>query len=402
MSSSEQHPTVQLVAGKICGRKDVLPNGKEYFFYKGIPYAKQPLGELRFKPPVRLEKFEEDLLNCSYERNSCPPLINVPPVVAIGEDCLHANVYTPIDPNGTDGRQPLLPVMVWIHGGAFNAGTGDSVWYSPRFLLQEGVVVATFNYRIGPLGFLCLPSKGIHGNMGLKDQRLFLGWIQENIARFGGDPKNVTLFGESAGAASVHLHYLTPESRKFFHKAICQSGTALNVWVQQQQCANKTRQLAKSLGCALDDDEEIYKTLMAASALDLTMHSETCMSNDDRMSLRFFPFTPTVESSESDKPFITENYIDLLHKSNMTDIPLVIGFNSNEAISTIPYLMPFIEMCTFNIKSFIPPTLLVAENRQKEVAEEIKRFYLGEGEVSLENLASILNYASDATVSDKS
>lgn len=110
--------------------------------------------------------------------------------------------------------------MVWIHGGGFVSGSAQSTMYNPKHLVQEGVIVVTVNYRLGPLGFLCLPSVGIYGNMGLKDQRMAFRWVSENIATFGGNPKNVTIFGQSAGGASVHLHYLSEKSRKYFHKVI--------------------------------------------------------------------------------------------------------------------------------------------------------------------------------------
>lgn len=103
--------------------------------------------------------------------------------------------------------------MVWIHGGGFVSGSAQSTMYNPKHLVQEGVIVVTVNYRLGPLGFLCLPSAGIYGNMGLKDQRMAFRWVSENIATFGGDAKNVTIFGQSAGGASVHLHYLSEKSR---------------------------------------------------------------------------------------------------------------------------------------------------------------------------------------------
>ncbi|EDS30389.1 para-nitrobenzyl esterase [Culex quinquefasciatus] len=388
---------LQLSAGKIRGRKDTLPNGESYYFYKGIPYAQQPLGNLRFKPPVPLDKFEEDVLDCGYERNSCHSLICVPPVVAVGEDCLHANVYTPLKPANVDqGRR--LPVMVWIHGGAFNAGSGDSSWYCPRFLVQEGVVVVTFNYRIGPLGFLCLPSKGIHGNMGLKDQRLLLKWVHDNIAQFGGDSGNVTLFGESAGGASVHLHYLTESSRQYFHRAICQSGTAINVWVEQQERDTKTRILAQLLGCIGTSDDEIYETLRNASAFDLTTHSEDCMSAYDRLCFRYFPFTPTVESDDSEEPFITEHYVDALKKPFKTHIPLISGFTSNEAIAMIPFVLHAMDCYATDLKSFVPPNFPVKDEKiQLEVGKEIRNFYLENENLTVDNLSSFLNFMSDCS-----
>ncbi|KAL1401614.1 hypothetical protein pipiens_006469 [Culex pipiens pipiens] len=397
MSCALDDVVLCLPAGRIQGRTNQLPNGKEYYSFKGIPYAKPPVGELRFKPPVPVDRFcdaeDDDLLVCSYERNSCPALMQLPPTtVSIGEDCLHANVATPVHPSDVD-QQPPLPVMVWIHGGAFNLGNGDSSLYCPQYLVQQGVIVVTFNYRLGPIGFLQLPSAGIHGNMGLKDQRLLLRWVSENISFFGGDPTNVTLFGESAGSASVHLHYLTEESRKYFHKAICQSGTAFNVWVEQKECETKARTLAKNLGCTGDSDEEVYETLMSASVFDLFAKSEGCMAMNDILAMRMFPFTPTVESADSEEPFITENYTNILHRPDLTSIPLIIGFNSNESVTFLPLLQPAMKMFSQDPRAFVPAQLTVPAEELASVGAEIKRFYYGDDTAHC--LTGFLDYVSD-------
>ena len=143
------------------------------------------------------------------------------------EDCLTLNVYTPAPIVGK-----CRPVMVWIHGGGFVSGSGKTDMYSPDYLIAEDVVVVTINYRLGIFGFLAFedPSLGVPGNAGLKDQVMALKWVQKNIHNFGGDPNNVTIFGESAGGASCHLLMLSPMARGLFHRCIAQSGTALNQW----------------------------------------------------------------------------------------------------------------------------------------------------------------------------
>lgn len=382
----------ELDAGKVQGCKSALPNGSDYCFYKGIPYAKPPVGELRFRPPVPLERFDENLLDCSYERNSGYAYLHFPPAVSVGEDCLYANVYTPIQPTEIKQTSPL-PVMVWIHGGGFVAGNGDSAIYGPRFLVQEGVVVVTFNYRLGPLGFLYLPEKGIYGNMGLKDQRLLLKWVHENISKFGGDPDNVTIFGESAGASSCHLQYLCESSRKYFHKAICQSGVSLAVWTEQMAAVSKTSNLAKLLGCTGESSDQIYETLMSASADDLIAASEKCVTAQDQAIFRIFAFTPIIEPMESDDPFLTENYLDILSKPNMSEIPLMLGLTNNEAICFIENLST--DLYAKDAKMFVPPQLAVPENLLAQVGEEVKRFYFQDRAVSIENLQLLLDFVSD-------
>ncbi|KXJ71547.1 hypothetical protein RP20_CCG020310 [Aedes albopictus] len=210
-----KRPKVQLKLGKLRGLTDKLPNGEPYHFFKGIPYAKPPVGPLRFQPPVPIQRYDGGMIDCSVHRNESIQLNFLFNTVAGSEDGLYLNVYTPELPDSTKSA-PNLPVMIFIHGGGFQDGSGDSFLYDPVDLVAAGVIVVTINYRLGPLGFLCLPSVGVYGNMGLKDQRLAFQWVQENIAQFGGNPNNVTLFGCSAGSIAAQLHYLSKNSRPAF------------------------------------------------------------------------------------------------------------------------------------------------------------------------------------------
>uniref|UniRef100_A0A182SEP9 COesterase domain-containing protein n=1 Tax=Anopheles maculatus TaxID=74869 RepID=A0A182SEP9_9DIPT len=161
---------VKVVQGSIYGTKDRLPNGKPYYCFKGIPYAKAPVGKLRFASPVPIEKYAVSYLDCSRERSSCLGRDVITREITGSEDGLFLNVYTPGLGRVDQPADTLLPVMVFFHGGGMTGGNGDSGMYLPDYLVQEGVVVATVNYRLGVLGFLCLPQAGIEGNAGLKDQ----------------------------------------------------------------------------------------------------------------------------------------------------------------------------------------------------------------------------------------
>lgn len=123
-----------------------------------------------------------------------------------------------------------LAVMFYIHGGGFYEGSGDDQQYGPDFLINDNVILVTTNYRLGVFGFMSLGTPEYSGNMGLKDQQLALQWINDNIESFGGDRKRITLFGHSAGSASVHFHVLAPSSKGLFNRAIMMSGVAINVW----------------------------------------------------------------------------------------------------------------------------------------------------------------------------
>lgn len=168
--------------------------------------------------------------------------------------------------------------------------------YSPEYLVEKNVIVVTLNYRLSILGFLCLPDAGIYGNAGLKDQRLAMQWVQRNIENFHGDPNNVTLFGESAGAACVHFHTLSPRSQRYFHKAICQSGNAIMEWAFDPNMEEKSKILAKLLGCTETDQHKMLKHLRDIEDLSklLKPYLNTLSADELRRGLPI-AFKPTIE-----------------------------------------------------------------------------------------------------------
>ncbi|HEX4352668.1 MAG TPA: carboxylesterase family protein [Polyangiales bacterium] len=187
--------------------------------FKGIPYAAPPVGPLRWKPPQKAAPLS-GTFDASKFGSGCVQSANSFGTGSTDEDCLFLNVYTPTGPGP-------YPVMFWIHGGAFL--NGDATPYDPTKLVAQGVVVVTINYRLGMFGFLAHPAidngAGVAStNYGLLDQQFALQWVQDNIASFGGDETNVTIFGESAGGFSVHSQLVMPGAHGLFQKAIVESG----------------------------------------------------------------------------------------------------------------------------------------------------------------------------------
>nr|WP_263327272.1 carboxylesterase/lipase family protein [Neobacillus sp. Marseille-Q6967] len=220
---------VESVCGKLQGEQT-----DGVFAWKGIPYAKPPVGSLRFRAPELPDSWEgvrDATLFSPVAPQTQREIMEFfgNDVSNVNEDCLYLNVWSP----GADDKK--RPVMVWIHGGAFVSGSGSSSWYDgASFAAQGDVVVVTINYRLGILGFLHLGQIGgeeyaTSGNCGILDQVAALKWVQDNIAAFGGDPNNVTVFGESAGAMSIGVLLGFPSAQGLFHKAILQSGAAANV-----------------------------------------------------------------------------------------------------------------------------------------------------------------------------
>jgi para-nitrobenzyl esterase len=243
--SSPVHTTDGLVAG-VPGKLDGVA------VFKGIPFGAPPIGELRWKPPQPVtpwegtrpgDKFGPACIQ-PHQRERVPNnrAVDLPDSPPVSEDCLYLNVWTPA-PSG----RARLPVMVWIFGGAYTEGAGSTPYNQGDTLAAKGVVVVTLNYRLGSLGFLAHPeltAESPHqasGNYALTDVLTVLQWVQKNIAAFGGNPGNVTLFGESAGACIAAALVGSPPAKGLFQRAISESGT----WMGLNLAAMRTRESAE-------------------------------------------------------------------------------------------------------------------------------------------------------------
>lgn len=248
------------------------------------------------------------------------------------EDSLFLNVFTKdVKPKN------LLPVMVYIYGGAFQTGSSTTAIYSPDFLLMADVVVVTFNYRVGALGFLCMKDKelGIPGNAGLKDQRLALQFVKKNIQNFGGDPNNVTLFGQSAGGASVSWHCTSDSSKGLFNRAILMSGCNMNHWATTP-FRDWPNRLARKLGYeGSEDEKEVLAFLRTADPAEIVKFQKSVVQPVDRTA---FAFAPQIEPYETDGILISKPPKEWLRTAWSNDIDVLIGGTSDEGLM---YLVNF-------------------------------------------------------------
>ena len=273
--------------GKIQGStRPTQFTGRDSHHFLGIPFGETTAGDFRFAPPRPKgplndgnDAFDAGYLSymAGWWNHICPqpgPGItgfqdSADPLMALwaaenpseakvlptgpmigSEDCLHLAVYTPELPSAE--HDPRLPVMVYIHGGAFMQG--GYVGAGPGKLLERDMVLVAMQYRLGPLGFMCLPDDEIAGNMGLLDQQLALQWIHDHISYFGGDPDRVTIMGESAGSASVTYHLLSDLSQPLFSQAIAESGSALSSWAFDTEPEKHAKEIVGThLGCPTDN-----------------------------------------------------------------------------------------------------------------------------------------------------
>lgn len=248
-------PTVTVEDGEIRGTSD---GGVRSF--RGVPYAAAPTGRLRWRAPQPPARWR-GVRDASAAAANCPQPETPYTPGRTDEDCLYLNVSAPAMPRGGS-----RPVLVWIHGGGFTLGAGQD--YDPTELARAGTVVVTINYRLGALGFLAHPALAEQegaptGNYGLMDQQAALRWVHRNIASFGGDPRNVTIAGQSAGGLSVLFQLISPGARGLFQRAIVQSGSFAPRQRSLADAESDGRALAAAAGCG-DQSPECLRALPAA------------------------------------------------------------------------------------------------------------------------------------------
>jgi para-nitrobenzyl esterase len=241
-ASTPGGPVANTANGPVRG----LANGAVDEFL-GIPYAAPPVGALRWQPPQSAARWS-GVRDATQFAPHCPQPATPFGQASTSEDCLFLNVFTPSHQKAGAGH----PVMVWIHGGALVTGESDD--YDPAALVADGVTVVTINYRLGALGFLAHPAladaNGQSGDYGLEDQQAALRWVQRNIASFGGNPRNVTIFGESAGGLSTLSQVASPQARGLFAKAIVESGSYDLTQASLASAESAGKAFATKAGCA--------------------------------------------------------------------------------------------------------------------------------------------------------
>jgi para-nitrobenzyl esterase len=310
--------TVKTDDGKVHGK--LIANGAVRAF-QGIPYAAPPVGDLRWKAPQPAAAWKGDLDATKFGHHCAQNHVfddmifqdAATPADTGSEDCLTLNVYAPEKSKGK------LPVMFWIHGGGYSGGGGSEPRHNGDFLPQKGVILVTINYRLGVFGFLALPELaaeqgGSAGNYGLMDMVAALNWVKSNIASFGGNPNNVTIFGESAGSFAVSTLMAAPSAHGLFAKAIGESGGALSSGTLAMQ----------TLAARGPKEEEWMKSTGANTLAELRAIPTTKI-------LEFAGKKGTVGFGPViDGKFLTESVLDTYLAGKQAHVPLLAGFNRDE------------------------------------------------------------------------
>ncbi|XP_076233131.1 juvenile hormone esterase [Calliopsis andreniformis] len=390
----EDAPRVRTPLGGIKGYYKLSANGRQYEAYEGIPYALPPTGKLRFKPPHRMVPWMGEI---SATKFGSPCLqytqMSTTEKVIGAEDCLYLNVYVPV--HNKMSSQPM-PVIFWIHGGAFQFGSGMQM--GAKFLMDHDVVFVTINYRLGILGFLSTEDEIVPGNMGLKDQSMALRWVSENIEWFGGDPNRVTLIGLSAGGASVHYHYLSPMSAGLFHAGMSISGTALNCWTQTENSLEKAKHVAALMGCPTINRKEMVRCLRYRPAMPLVE------STSEFMKFYFNPFTPfgPVPEKMGEAPFIDRTPAEIVSSGSVQDVPWVTGVTSEEGLYPVAEFIAIPEALKTLDENwdllaphFLDYNYTLPKEKHVEVARLIKTHYFGSKKIDDTTIQPLIQMAGD-------
>merc|ERR1711892_67988 len=353
-----------------------------HYVFKGIPYAQSPVGRLRFKAPLPVDKMEGTVDTTKFGSECLQYDVLNKGKLKGSEDCLFLNVYTPSKRFRIQG----LPVLVWIHGGGFTIGSSNQ--YDPTKLLKEDVIVVTINYRLGGFGFLSFGNNKISGNMGLKDQALAIDWVRENIGEFGGDPERITIFGESAGGMSAHAHVLSPRNVGKIVGAIAMSGTMLAFGAELPNDEGlMAKQLSSGVNCTNSLDQATLYCLQQVDAVELLAKMNKI--NDDTETGVWAP----VVDSFSSEPFLPMQPLEAMVRGQFNKVPFISGTLQNDGWFSAKYYRQILgftpedsdDLITFNAAkalSLVPPgrkpegeALLVAKIMRKIAQGEENGWY---------------------------
>ncbi|XP_055637017.1 juvenile hormone esterase-like [Toxorhynchites rutilus septentrionalis] len=349
-------PAVKIQDGCLCGtRMNGLDKGP-FEAFLGIPFAKPPVGALRFANPVRNDPWS-GVYNASFPRNMCLQKNDFLPGATVQgtEDCLYLNVYRP----GSIER--TLPVMVFIHGGGYIAGSAHPALAGPeKFMDTRKVVLVTLQYRLGALGFLSTGDKAAPGNFGLKDQSMALRWVQENIRQFKGRPDQVTIFGQSSGASSCQLHMMSNLSKNLFSKAILQSGSALSYWNQPY---GDPLELARKQVVAVGISSARVARMSTVQLVEVLrdVNANLLVSSVDKLKVLgvqpVILYRPVVESFVNESTFLSDNPKVLWAKGRYHKVPWMTGFLPNEGAAFSLGILSnstFLEALIENAATYVP------------------------------------------------
>ncbi|CAG9838800.1 unnamed protein product [Diabrotica balteata] len=354
--------------GTILGRTSLSEKlNKTIHMFLSIPYAEPPK---RFELSIPKSTWT-GVLNCTFERAQC---LQTQDKIEGSEDCLFLSVFSP----NLTGR---APVLVWIHGGGFVYGNGSLISFSPELFLEEGLVVVGIQYRLGIFGFISTGDLSCPGNLGLKDQTLALQWVQRNIAHFGGDPKRVTIWGQSAGAASVALHLTSSRSKGLFSGAIMSSGVSLCLWALSRNAIELAHKTGAVLGVGSTNSSQLIDNLKKVDYNNLlNVSNNLAIEIFYKYPLAGIPLGPVIEVPHK-TAFLTVKSDKSLLSGEFTRVPLLLGYTSNELSTMAQELLSgSVSIFDQQPEKFVPADIISNKNLT-EAGLKIRKEFLGDAPI---------------------
>uniref|UniRef100_A0A1I8P7C1 Carboxylic ester hydrolase n=1 Tax=Stomoxys calcitrans TaxID=35570 RepID=A0A1I8P7C1_STOCA len=370
--AEEANIVVTTTLGPIRGLQMETRLGNKLWSFRGIRYAQSPEGDLRFQNPRPVRAWKPAIFDATTEGPMCPQITENRRVL-LSEDCLRLNVFT----RNVDAAKGLKPVVVYLHPGGFYLFSAISLDAGPQNFLDRDIVLVTLNYRLGSLGFLATGTEDAPGNMGLKDQVMALHWVQQHIAKFGGDPNSVTLWGYSAGAMSVGLHMMSPMSKGLFHRAITQSGSPVAQYRYNSNQMHLAQRQARLLSCPVEPVRDMVKCLRTKPMLDFVDSTFDMFEFDMNPGLNWMP---VVELHGCQERFLVEDPYKSLLRGNIQKMPLITGITEYEFYyGAYDTLRNATERQRFNenFAKFAPIYFFYERDtpRSQRISEEIRSFY---------------------------
>ncbi|NP_001166580.1 carboxylesterase 1D precursor [Cavia porcellus] len=379
-------PVVDTKYGKVLGMYESVEGfAQPVAQFLGIPFAKPPLGSLRFAPPQPPEPWNY-VKNTTSHNPMCSQVLSLAQmesdlvntrkniVVTVSEDCLYLNIYAPVDST----KKSRLPVMVWIHGGGLIFG-GASPYDGLALSASENVVVVTIQYRLGIWGFFSTGDEHSLGNWGHLDQVAALRWVQDNIANFGGNPDSVTIFGESAGGECVSVLVLSPLAKNLFHRAISESGVVFTPSLLSKDVKPLAKKIAGAAGCKTTSSAVMVHCLRQKTEdelLEVTQNLKFASVDIFEDPRKKYMFVPTVV----DGVLLPKAPEEMMAEKNFNLVPYMVGFNKQEFGWVIPMMLGGVipeDKLDQKMAASLLWTLYPFANVPEELTAVVTEMYLG-------------------------
>ncbi|XP_059615051.1 uncharacterized protein LOC132260750 [Phlebotomus argentipes] len=356
-----------------CIQGTVIPGHvRSYEAFMGIPYAKPPVGELRFRNPVPIDPWGSKVWNGTYSRDTCMQKIFASHTTRSygAEDCLYMNIYRPIRKLKTK-----LAVIVMITGGGFSSGTAQITDFAPDYMMnRKDIILILPEHRLGVFGYLCSGNSVCPGNFGLKDQQMVLEWVRDNIEEFGGNPSQVTLLGQGSGSACIQMHMMNVKSSLLFHRVILQSGSLAH-WALLRNPRSQFMRQVKYAGI------KGYKNMTTSEIMENLRNVDAVTLRETVDKFKFWHFEhlviyrPCIEKVTWEDAFLTENPYDAWRNGRYVPKPVLITFTPNDGTYRSPILTNDSAINDFNarMRKILPKFL---EFPSKYV-DDVVKFYFG-------------------------